>query len=83
MPDRFCVFLLEHSLTSQMTFSRFRSSFVSDLYCSHSEVKLVVYMKLLAAWQKEGPDSRVSSDSSEQSGSPLFECRRGQLFLHT
>ena len=38
--DGFCAFLLEYSLTSHVTFSRFRSSFLSDLYCSHSEVKL-------------------------------------------
>ena len=31
-----------------MTFSRFRSSFLSDLYCSHSEVKLVAKVKLIA-----------------------------------
>ena len=39
--DRFCAFRLEHSSTSQVTSSRFRSSFLCDLYCSHSEVKLV------------------------------------------
>ena len=30
-----------------MTFSRFRSSFLSDLYCSHYEVKLVAHMNWL------------------------------------
>ena len=35
------VFLLEHSLKFQVTLSRFRFSFPSNLYCSHSEVKLV------------------------------------------
>ena len=47
--DGFCAFLLEHSLTSQVTFSRFRSSFLSDLYCSHSEIKLVANIKSIAA----------------------------------
>ena len=37
----FCAFLLEHSLTSQATFSRFHYAFLTDLNCSHSEVKLV------------------------------------------
>ena len=32
-----------------VTFSRFRSSFLSDVYCSHSEVKLVVNIKSVAA----------------------------------
>ena len=30
-----------------MTFSRFRSSFLSNLYCSHSEVRLVVNINWL------------------------------------
>ena len=47
--DRLCAFLLEHSLTSQVTFSRFRSSFSSDLDCSHFEVKLVADIKAVAA----------------------------------
>ena len=50
--DRFCAFLLEHSLTSHVTFSRFGSSFLSDFFCSHSEVKLVAYIKSVAAKQK-------------------------------
>ena len=45
----FCAFLLERSLTSQVTFSRFRSSFLSDLYCFHSEVKLVANIKSVTA----------------------------------
>ena len=48
---------------SQVTFSRFRSSFLSDLYYSHSEVKLVANIKSVAAYQQEGPDSRVVSAS--------------------
>ena len=47
--DRFCAFLLEHSLTSQVTFSRFRSSFLSDVYCAHTEVKLFAKMKSISA----------------------------------
>ena len=39
-----------------MTFSRFRSPFLSDLYCSHSEVKPFVKIKLIAAKLKQGPD---------------------------
>ena len=40
-----------------MTFSRFRSSFFSDRYCSHSEIKLAANIKVVAALQEEGPDS--------------------------
>ena len=53
-----------------MTFSRFRSSFLSDLYCSHSEVKLVAKIKSIAAKQEEGPDSRVGSASVEGEEGP-------------
>ena len=59
--SRFCAFLLEHSLTSLVTFSRFSSSFLSDLCCSHSEIKLVAKIKLVAARRKQGTDSRVGS----------------------
>ena len=45
-------FFLEHSMTSQVTFSRFRSSFLSNLCCSHSEVKLVANIKSVTALQK-------------------------------
>ena len=34
-------------MTSQVIFSRFRSSFFSDLYWSHSEVKLVANINWL------------------------------------
>ena len=67
LPDRFCAFLLKHSLTSQVTFSRFRSLFLSGLYCSHSEVKIVAEIKSIAAWQQEGHDSLVDSASGEES----------------
>ena len=50
LPDCFCAFLLEHSLTSQVTFSRFRSAFLSDLYCSHSEVKHSNKKGLIDEW---------------------------------
>ena len=50
----FCAFLLEHSLISRMTFSRFRSSFLSDLFCSHSEVKLVANTKSVVAYESKG-----------------------------
>ena len=36
-----------------MTFSRFRSSFLSDLFCSHSEVKLVANIKSVAAYESK------------------------------
>ena len=42
---KFCAFL-EHPLTFQVTVSRFRSSFFSDLYCC--EVKRVANIKLVA-----------------------------------
>ena len=47
--DRSCAFLLEHFLTSQVTFSRFRTSFLSDFYCSHSKVKLVANKKTVCS----------------------------------
>ena len=37
-----------------------RSSFLSDLFCSHSEAKLVANTKLIAA-KKEATNSTVSS----------------------
>ena len=43
----FCAFL-EHSSISQVIFSRLRSSFLSDLYYSHSKVKLVANIKSIA-----------------------------------
>ena len=46
--DCFCAVLLEHSLTSQVTFSRYRSSFLSDLYCSRSELKLAEIKSIAA-----------------------------------
>ena len=65
-----------------MTFSSFHCSFLSDLYCSPSEVKLVANTKLIAAYQKEGTDSRADNASAEVSGGPWFESRCGKLFLH-
>ena len=79
--DRFCVFPLEHSLTSQVTFLRFRSSILSDLYCFHSDVKLVANIKSTTAWQQAGTGSRVGTASSEGSGGPFFESRCSQLIL--
>ena len=72
----FCAFLLELSLTSQVTFSRFRSSFLSDLYYSHSEVKLFSKIKSIAALQEEGLDSRVGSASDQGAGGQWFEFQR-------
>ena len=43
-----------------MISSCFRSSFLSDLFCSHSEVKLIANIKLVAA-KKEETNSTVSS----------------------
>ena len=60
----------------QVTFSGFRSSFLSDLVCSHSEVELVADIKAIAAYQNEGPESRVGSASVEGSGGSWFEARR-------
>ena len=65
-----------------MTFSRFRSSFLSDLYCSHSDTKLVAKIISIAAQQEEGPDNRVGSASGQGAGGQWFESRRGKLFLH-
>ena len=48
---------------SQVTPSRFRSSFLSEHYCSRSEVKLVANINLVAAYQKVGPDRRMGSPS--------------------
>ena len=47
--DYFSAFILENFLTSQVIFSRFRSSVLSDLYFTHSEVKLVANIKSVAA----------------------------------
>ena len=47
--ELFCAFLLEYSVTSQVTFSRFPSPFPSDLNCSHSEAKPVSKRKVIAA----------------------------------
>ena len=76
--DRFCAFFREYS---QVTFSRFRSSFLSGLYCSHSEVKLAANINSITTNQN-GPDNRVGSASGQGSGGQLFESQHGQLFLH-
>ena len=60
--DHFCAFPLEHALTSQVTFSLFRASFLRNLYCSHSEVKLVAKISSISALQKEETDSRVGRE---------------------
>ena len=78
----FFAFLLEHSLTSQVTFSRFHFSFLSDLDCSHSEVKRVAKIKLIPTLQGEGPDSRVGSASGQGVGCQWLESRLNKLFLH-
>ena len=44
-----------------MTFSRFRSLFLSDLYCSYSEVKLIANINWLQHIKKEGSDGPVGS----------------------
>ena len=41
------------SLTSEVTFSRFRSSFLSDLYCGHSQVQLVAKINWLQQSKEE------------------------------
>ena len=42
--DYFSAFVLEHSVTSQLPFSRF-TSLLSDLNCSQSEIKFVANIK--------------------------------------
>ena len=76
--DHFCAFLLDYSVASRVTFLLFRSSFLSDLYCSHFEVKLVAEQE----YQQEGTDSRIGSAAGEGSGGPCFGSRCGQKFLH-
>ena len=64
-------------LISQVTFSRLRSAFLSDLFCSLTEVKLDAKIKSIAAFLKEGPDSRVGSASGLGAGGQWLESRRG------
>ena len=78
----FCLTVFALSLTSQVTFSRFRSSFLSDLYCSDSEVKLVAEITTIAAQQQAGIDSAVGGASGEGSEGSWLQSRRGQMFLH-
>ena len=82
----FCLSFLRYSSrtswTSQVTFSRFGSSFLSDLYCSHSELKLVAKIRLITAKQEEGTDSRVGSPSGQGVGTQCSEYPRDKLFLH-
>ena len=59
-------------LTSQVTFSRFRSSFLSHIYCSHSKVKLVANKKSVAALQKYVMHSAVVSAGGYGSGGHWF-----------
>ena len=75
----FFAFLLEHSLTSQVTFSRFRLSFLSDLFFS---LKLFANIKSIAADLCQGPDRRVRSAAGYASAGQWFESRRGQFFFY-
>ena len=59
----------------------FLSLFLSNLYCSLSEVKLFAKIKSVAAY-REGPDSRVASASARGVGGHWIESRRGNLLLH-
>ena len=61
--------------------SSFRSSFLSDLYCCHSEVKLVAKIISISSLQEEELDSRVCSASGQGAGGQWFESRRAELFL--
>ena len=63
-------------------FSRFCSSFLSDRYCSHSDIKLVANIKSVATKQKQGTGSWVVSASGFGSGGQGFESRRCQMFFH-
>ena len=47
--DRFCVFVPEDCSTSQVIFSGYSSSFLSDLNCSHCLMKFVAYVKAIVA----------------------------------
>ena len=68
-------------MTSQVTFSDFHSSFLSDLFCSHSEVKLVAYINSVAANEIQGQGSRVVNASGYKSGGQWFESRLGKMFF--
>ena len=67
-------------MTSQVTFSCFHSSFLSDVYCSHSEVKPVANIKSVAAALNEVIHSAVDSAGGCGSGGQLFESQRGKVF---
>ena len=72
-----------------MISSCFRSSFLSDLFCSHSELKLVANIKLVAL-KKEGTNSTVGSaygyerevNGSNQGGSNVFSSALFCLHFH-
>ena len=76
--DHFAVFFLENSLTSQVTFSRFRSSFLSDI---KSVAQFFANIKSVAEYQKEGPNSTVGSPYGYEPGGQLLASRWGQMFF--
>ena len=43
-----------------MTFSRFCSSFLSDLYCSHFEIKLVANIKSVVECRNQGQIAQLA-----------------------
>ena len=66
-------------MTSQVTFSRFRSSFLSGLYWSHSAVTLVANINWLQH-NKSFSDGAVVSAWGHGSGGQWFESRTGKVF---
>ena len=79
--DRFCSVSCRTFFDFSINFFTL-CSFFSNLYCSHSEMKLVAKIKLIAAKHQERPDSRVGSASGGEEGGPWFECRRALIILH-
>ena len=75
-----CDFLLDHSLTSQMTFSSLSLLILSDLYCSHSTVKLVANIKLFYHIYRKVLIACVASASGYGSGVQWFDSRRVKNF---
>ena len=76
-------FSLEYFFSSQVSFSRFRSSFLSDVYCSHSEVNLVaniksflhIYSKGLITQWSERLVMYLEINGSKSSGANFFSTR--------
>ena len=78
----FCIFLIKHSLSSQVTFLRFRLSLVlfelSLLFSLRSKHVAITKFDFSIAKKTESLDG---SASGWESGGPWFETQRMQLFL--